>query len=173
MQEFNNFIRNYIRSKRYDYSWLDQKSLELSELLKRLKYLLDARAIIILCDKEREWYLHYLTNLLNSSKNNRPLLPIFSLRDFYSATSNEDLINDLFSLSFQNGHTYIYFGKDNDKLAKIAKNKNDSILFIFDEEYSNAFYLNSKDENLDIKLISLANLMNACLDAIVFNKVNI
>ncbi|EFP1838280.1 hypothetical protein HPX21_001645, partial [Campylobacter jejuni] len=49
----------------------------------------------------------------------------------------------------------------------------DSLLWLFDEQLQDSFYLNSKDKDLDIKLISLYQLFDVSLDAILFSKVQL
>ncbi|MBK1993598.1 hypothetical protein FSE90_04950, partial [Campylobacter novaezeelandiae] len=66
---------------------------------------------------------------------------------------------------------YFYIGSTTDKKSLIAKSKDDSLLWLFDEQLQNSFYLNSKDKDLDAKLISLFKLFDSSLDAILFSKV--
>ncbi|EAI3451748.1 TPA: hypothetical protein R4976_001748, partial [Campylobacter jejuni] len=60
-----------------------------------------------------------------------------------------------------------------DNKSLIAKSRDDSLLWLFDEQLQDSFYLNSKDKDLDIKLISLYQLFDVSLDAILFSKVQL
>lgn len=81
-------------------------------------------------------------------------------------------MNDLLNLAFPNGFVYFYVGSSLDKKARIARSKDDSLLWIFDEKLQNSFYLNSKDEDLENKLISLYKFFDTILDGILFSKVS-
>ncbi|MBZ7984243.1 HobA family DNA replication regulator [Campylobacter sp. RM12647] len=175
MQDFLSFVKDFIQKKGMLYSWLDSERFKISPLLSsRLSYLLDGKTFIVICDDERTWFEEYFLSLVNA-KSARPLLPFFSLKGFKldNYDKNEDLLDDVLDLAYPNGYIYIYFGKDSSKMAKLAKNRKDSLMFILDEEYDNSFCLKSSDEHLDIKLITIAQLINACLDAIIFAKVKI
>lgn len=175
MQDSSSFIKEFIDKQGLFYNWLDSRRFEIGPfLLTRLSFLLDGKAFIVITDDERIWFEEYLLNLVNS-KSTRPLMPFFSLRGFKldNYEKNEDLLDDVLSLSFPNGYIYLYVGKDNSKMAKLAKSKNNSLLFIFDEEYDNSFCIKSNDEHKDIKLITIAQLINACIDGIIFSKVKI
>lgn len=175
MQDFLSFVKDYINSQGVMYNWLDSRRFEISPLLSsRLRFLLDGKAFIVITDDERAWFEEYFLGLINS-KSARPLMPFFSLKGFKvdNYDNNEDLLDDVLSLTFPNGYIYIYVGKDNSKMAKLAKSKNDSLLFIFDEEYDNSFCIKSNDEHKDIKLITIAQLINACVDALIFARVKI
>ena len=104
-------------------------------------------------------------------------MPIFSLNALCDKKiqNKEDilLLNDLLDVAFPNGFVYFYVGSSLDKRANIAKSKDDSLLWLFDEELQNSFYLSSKDRDLDEKLISMFKLFDKSLEAILFARVSL
>lgn len=63
-------------------------------------------------------------------------------------------------------------GKGNDIRMQIAKRKDDSFMWVFDEHLQNSFYLSSYDDLLDIKLIQLFRLLDKSIDALLFAEVS-
>ncbi|MCR2088332.1 HobA family DNA replication regulator [Campylobacter upsaliensis] len=158
-------------------AWMESRRLEWSPLVaSRLKYLLEGRAFILICDEARSWYETYFFQHINANRA-RPLLPFFSLKSLFERKiqNNEDIIllNDMLEIAFPNGFVYFYIGTARDKRSLIARSKNDSLLWLFDEQLQNSFYLDSNDKDLDFKLISLYKLFDKSLDAILFSKVSL
>lgn len=158
-------------------SWLESKRLEFGALMAvKLKPLLEGKSFILLCDDDRAWYEQYFLQKINA-KNYRPFVPIFSLGYFYphKVKNNEDilLLNDLLDIAFPNGFVYFYIGTNVDKKFQIARSRDDSLLWLFDEQLQNSFLLHSKDKDLDEKLISLYKLFDKSVDAILFSKVEL
>ncbi|TQR33725.1 hypothetical protein DMB92_02230 [Campylobacter sp. MIT 99-7217] len=177
MQDFLQFTLENIRAGGTFMSWLEKRRLEWAPLIAaRLRLLIEGKSFILICDSERSWYEEYFLKNINA-KSNRPLVPIFSLSSLCNKNiqSKEDilLLNDLLDVAFPNGFVYFYIGSGLDKKSNIAKSKDDSLLWVFDEELQNSFYLSSKDENLDEKLISMYKLFDKSLEAILFSKVSI
>uniref|UniRef100_UPI001BFE466C HobA family DNA replication regulator n=1 Tax=Campylobacter jejuni TaxID=197 RepID=UPI001BFE466C len=74
----------------------------------------------------------------------------------------------LLDIFFPYGYLFFYFGSASDHKSLIAKSRDYSLFLLFDEQLLDIFYLNSKDKDLDIKLISLYQLFDVILDAILF-----
>lgn len=142
-------------------------------MLSRLRLLLEGSSFILCTDEERVWYESYILGLINSNKN-RPLVPFFSLKSMYpkSLESENDmaLLNDLLELTFPNGYIFFYIGRADKKLARLVNSKDDSLLWLFDEQLQNTFYLSSNDKELDFKLICLFKLLNECVNGLLFSK---
>lgn len=158
-------------------AWMESRRLEWAPLMvARLKLLLEGKSFVMLCDEPRAWYESYFLKNINA-KANRPLVPIFSLNALCDKKiqNKEDilLLNDLLDVAFPNGFVYFYVGSSLDKRANIAKSKDDSLLWLFDEELQNSFYLSSKDRDLDEKLISMFKLFDKSLEAILFARVSL
>lgn len=158
-------------------AWMESRRLEWAPLMAaRLRYLLEGYTFVLMCDEPRSWYEEYFLKNINA-KPSRPMLPFLSLDSIYrnKIQNQEDiaLLNDLLELTFPNGYIYFYIGGIGDKKSQIARSKDDSLLWLFDEQLQNSFYLNSKDKDLDMKLISLFKLLDMSLDAILFSKVSL
>jgi hypothetical protein len=76
-------------------------------------------------------------------------------------------------LSFPAGYTFFYIGKGSDARSQIAKRKENSFIWLLDEKVQNSFYLDSKEDNLDIRLIQLMRLFDKSIDAILFSEVDL
>ena len=171
--DYHKFIYDSIKNGGVFMSWLEMRRLEFAPLMaSRLSGLLDGKSFIMICDENRKWYQKYFLQNINSSSD-RPFVPIFAIDNFYKIKDDFDivLINDLLDFSFPNGFVYFYVGTYTDKMAKLAKSKEDSLLWLFDEQLQNSFFLDSKDTNIDEKLITLYKLFDKSIDAILFSKV--
>lgn len=178
MSDFIKWTLEAIRDEGSAMSWMEERRAEWTPLLaSKLKYLLDGRVFILITDSDRNWFERYFLSRINKPTNSRPVLPFFSLRALYpsfeSINSKEEtaLLQDMLSLVFPNGYLFFYIGKSNDKNSQIAKGKEDSYMWLFDEQAQNSFYLSSSDEMLDSKLISLFKLFDKSVDAALFAKV--
>ncbi len=160
--------------------WLEEKVYEWVTIVARsVNQMINARTYLVLTDSDREWLESYLIKKLNKKSFNRPLLPIISLKSIYPHIDNlndpekVDLLDDMLSILFPSGYSFFYIGDGSHNRSKIAKAKDDSLLWLFDERMQNSLYLDSKDEELDIKLLQLVNLLDKSIDVILFNEVDI
>ena len=138
------------------------------------------RSVIIITDKDREWFLEYILSNVNASKQNRPFLPFYDFRAFYRQIDNpkqseEDIsfIKDMLNISFPNGYCFWYIGRSQDIRAIIPKISKNSFLWLLDEERQDAFNLRSNDEALDMKLLQMFRLYNKTLSAALFAQVSV
>lgn len=180
MQDFRSWSLAAIRDEGVGMSWMEQRLSEWAPLLAtRLAYLLQGRAFIIITDREREWFEKYFLTHINPLPTTRPMLPFFSLRALYprfdeiSAKEQADLLEDMLSITFSNGFVYFYIGKSSDARAALAKSSDMSYMWLFDEQSQNGFYLNSSDERLDSKLVSLFKLFSKSVDAVLLAKASV
>ncbi len=180
MQDFSTFTLQCIREDRSHMSWMEERRFDWTPLVASvITRLIEGHTFLLMTDKERDWFLQYTLNYLNKNSMDRPLLPIFSLKDAFlqmdNFSSKDDLnmVEDMLDLIFPNGFSYFYIGKGDSKYAQIAKSKDDSFMWLMDEKVQNSFYLNSKDEILDIKLIQLMRLFDKSINAILFAEVDI
>lgn len=178
MQQFLKWTLETIRKDDSMMSWMEEKRFEWVPLTaSMLKNLLEGQTIILITDDNREWFGKYMLKAINKKSKNRPLLPFVSLKTFYpnirSIKNVEDieLLEDMLSQSFPNGYTFFYIGKGNDIKMQIAKRRDDSFMWVLDEHLQNSFYLSSKDDLLDIKLIQLYRLLDKSIDAVLFAEV--
>lgn len=174
---FLKFTLEQIRQSGAYMSWLEERRLEWSPLIaSKLSLLLQGYTFVMITDEQRTWFEEYFLSKINAN-NVRPYVPFVSLEGIYHKTckNQEDiaLLNDLLSISFPNGYVYFYIGKNSDFKSQIARSKEDSLLWLFDEQLQNSFFLSSNDKELDFKLISLYKIFDKSLDAAIFSKVEI
>lgn len=180
MQTYTNYLDwalNVIRSGK-NLSWIEERRLEWVPLaVPRLQTLLDGRTFLLITDDQREWFMHYIIKNINKTTSSRPLLPFVSLKSFFpnlhslKSQVEMDLLEDMLNITFPNGYIFFYIGSGNDARAQIAKRDEDSFMWIFDEHLQNSFYLDSRDDELDIKLIQLYTLMEKTIDSLLFSEV--
>jgi len=178
MNTFSSWTLEHIR-KGNAMGWMEEKRFEWVPLVaSSINRLINAQTLLLITDHDREWFGEYVLKRLNKASFDRPLLPILSLSSIFphvdSIKDSEqmDLLDDMLSLSFPNGYTYFYIGKGNHPRAKIAKSRDDSLKWLFDERAQNSFYMSASDEELDIKLIQLVALFDKSIDAILFGEVD-
>lgn len=180
MQQLLKWTLDAIREDGSMMSWMEENRFEWVPLAaSALENIISGHTIIILTDKEREWFGSYILSSINKPGKNRPLLPFMSFGAIFADTENikndEDmqLLEDMLSLSFPGGYNFFYIGKSDDKRAEIAKRKDNSFLWIMDEHFQNSFYFNSNDELLDMKLIQLMRLFDKSIDAALFAEIDV
>lgn len=166
--------------RKMNLSWMEERRLEWVPLASSaLQALLDGKSFIILSDYKRSWFENYILSSINTKTNNRPYLPFLSLKSFFPNTNsiknNEDveLLEDMLSISFPQGHVFFYIGVSNNIKCQIAQRRDDSFVWLFGEKMQNSFYLNSRDKELDIKLIQLFKLLDKSIDAALHLEVNL
>ncbi|MBD3840606.1 MAG: HobA family DNA replication regulator [Campylobacterales bacterium] len=181
MQEFINWTVDTIREDKLLGSWLDERKYDWLPLTsKAISNIIDnGKSVLIITDKEREWFLHYVLSNINKTKNGRPLLPFYDFNSFNSnidniKTENDiELIKDMLSISFPNGYFFWYIGKSQSKRANLAKISKKPLLWIMDEELPNAFVLRSNDESLDMKLLQMYRLFDKTISGVLFADVDV
>lgn len=180
MQNFLKWTLDTIRKDGSMMSWMEEKRFEWVPLaVSMLENLMDGQTIILITDDDREWFGDYALRRINRGDKNRPLLPFISIKTFFpnihQLKTKEDieLLEDMISQSFLNGHTFFYIGKNNDIKMQLVKRNDESFMWVLDEHLQNSFYLSSADELLDIKLIQLFRLLDKSIDAVLFAEVDI
>ncbi len=181
MQEFLNWTIDTIREDKLIGPWLEEKKYEWTPLVAKFtKNIIDNNcSVIIITDKDREWFLEYILTNINSQKHNRPFLPFYDFKAFYrqidSVKSEDDisLIKDMLSISFPSGYCLWYIGRGHDIRATIPKVSDKSFLWLLDEEKQDAFNLRSNDEALDMKLLQMFRLYNKTVSATLFAEIHV
>lgn len=179
-EDFAQWSLDTIREDDGCFSWLEEKRFDWTTTTSQaLEQILNGKTIILITDKKRKWLENYILTSINSELLERPLLPIVSIDSLYqhydSVSGGEmiDIVEDMISLAHKQDCFFWYIGKGDDKRADMAKRKDTSYFWIFDEEYLNAFNLNSYDKSLDIKLLQLYRLFDASLNAAMFGEVDV
>jgi len=179
MQDFAQWSLDTIREEGGTLSWLEEQRFDWTNPSSQaIEQILNGKTVILITDNKRKWLETYILGSINSDKLDRPLLPIVSIDSLYqhynSISGGEmiDIVEDMISLSYKEGYYFWYIGKGDDKRADIAKRKDNSYLWLFDEDFHNAFTLKSYDPLLDIKLLQLFRLFNASINATMFGEVD-
>ncbi|WP_457746669.1 HobA family DNA replication regulator [Sulfurimonas sp.] len=177
--DFAQWSLDAIREEGASLSWLEEQRFEWSKTTAyALEQVLAGKTIILIVDEKRKWLENYILTSINSVSLERPLIPIISIDSIYthynSVSGGEmiDIIDDMIALSYKNDYFFWYIGKGDDKRSDIAKRKDESYFWIFDEDFNNAFTLRSYDSVLDIKLLQLYRLFDASLNATMFGEVD-
>jgi len=180
MTDFAQWSLDAIREEGGSFSWVEEQRFDWTTTTSQaLEQVLNGKTIILITDDKRKWLESYILSSINSASLDRPLIPIVSIYSMYahynSVSGGEmiDIVEDMISLSHKNDYFFWYIGKGEDKRADIAKRKDTSYFWIFDEDYLNAFNLNSYDKSLDIKLLQLYRLFDASLNAAMFGEVDV
>ena len=178
MQQFLKWTLEEIRKDGSTMSWMEEKRFEWVPLAaSMLKNLMNGHTFIIITDDDREWFCHYMLKAVNSQSKHRPLLPFIAQQalypNLYQIKTKDDieLLENLLLQAFPQGYTFFYVGKNSDIKMQIAKRKDDSFMWIMDEDLQNSFYLLSEDDSLDIKLIQLFRLLDRSINAVLFAEV--
>ena len=180
MQDFAQWSLDTIREEDGSLSWLEEQRFDWATTTSQaLDQILNGKTIILITDEKRKWLETYILTSLNSATLDRPLLPIVSMDSIYSHYNSInggemiDILDDMISISYKDDYFFWYIGKGDDKRADIAKRRDSSYFWIFDEDFHNAFTLKSYDQTLDIKLLQLFRLFDASLNATMFGEVDV
>ncbi|BCD60138.1 MULTISPECIES: HobA family DNA replication regulator [unclassified Nitratiruptor] len=180
MSEQTTFDQWTLKTIRYDKSmmnWLEERRYDWLPLaMDALKKIISGYSVLMLTDDERDWFCDYAITTFNKSLKTRPFIPIYNLKKtapyLKNIQTNEDieLFFDMLDISYAGEYFIWYVGRSNYPLVKIAKRKDDSFLWIMDEDMQNNFTLKSYDELLDMKLLQLFRLFEKSLDAAIFGE---
>lgn len=178
--DFAQWSLDAIRAEEGSLSWLEEQRFDwTTTTAQALEQILAGKTIILVTDAKRKWLETYILSSLNASTQERPLLPIVSIDSIYYHFNNVsggemiDIVDDMISISYKEDCFFWYIGKGDDKRADVAKRRDNSCFWIFDEDYHNSFTLKSYDPLLDIKLLQLFRLFNASLNAAMFGEVDV
>lgn len=177
-QNLTDWTLNYIRSNSY-LDWLDERKFEWVSVVQDFaQRVIDATNIIVFTDSKRLWFKEYLRQTLNSKEQLRPFLPVFFLDEFtaqieqFSFAEDYDLFIDMLDLSYKKNYIFWYIGNTKENTFNLSRKKDDTFLWVMDEEISNSFFMRSNDELLDIKLVQLAKMLNKTIDAFLFGEIS-
>ena len=180
-QDFAQWSLDAIREEGGSLSWLEEQRFDWTTTSAHaIEQALSGKTIILIVDEKRKWLEKYILSSINSLNiQERPLLPILSIDSIYlyynSVNNGEmiDVLDDMISLSYKDDYFFWYIGKGDDKRSDIAKRRDNSYFWIFDESFNNSFMLKSYDSHLDIKLLQLFRLFNLSLNAALFGEVDV
>ena len=178
--DFAQWSLDAIRDEDGALSWLEEQRFEWSNpTAQALEQLVNGKTIILVTDDSRKWLESYILSSINTLRQDRPLIPIVSIDSIYSHFNNVsggemiDLVDDMISIAYKNDYFFWYIGKGDDKRADIAKRRENSYFWLFDEDFHSSFMLKSYDTNLDIKLLQLFKLFNHSINATIFGEIDV
>ena len=178
--DFAQWSLDAIRDEDGALSWLEEQRFNWATTTSStLSDVLAGKTIILITDEKRKWFENYILSSINNDKIDRPILPILSIDSLYPHYNNInggemiDVLDDMISLSYKDNYIFWYIGSGDDKRSDIAKRKDSSYFWIFDEDFQNAFTMKSYDSHLDIKLLQLYRLFNSSLNAAMFGEVDV
>ena len=159
-------------------SWLEERRYDWAPIVgSAITKILEGQSVIILTDEQNRWFEEYIVRRINRPGMSRPLLPFFSFEAVYpyvdtiKSDQDIDLLFDMLSISYEDRFFVWYIGRSTSSYVRIAKRRDDSFLWIMDEDMQNNFTLQSFDDLLDIKLLQLFRLFEKSLEAAIFGEV--
>ena len=178
--DFAQWSLDTIRGEGSNFSWLEEHRFDWTPAVSlAIEQILNGKTIILITDDKRKWLENYILSSINSERLDRPLIPIVSIDSLYPHYNNIiggdkiDIIEDMINLSLKDDYFFWYIGSGDNTKADIAKRKDNSYLWIFDEDYVNSFNLKSYDKHLDIKLLQVYRLFDLSLNAAMFGEVDV
>lgn len=160
-------------------NWLEVCSENFTPLLSQsLKFLLNGWTFVVITDEKRRYFVDFFTRKINSKEHdNRPLLPFFSIfalcpNVIETKNLNElKLVDDMLNIAFNDKILYFYIGDNKSEFYQLAKINQNSYIWLIDTLEENSFYLSSKNDDLDFKLLQLYKIFDSAIDAVLFNEV--
>ena len=175
-----NWTLETIRQEDSSFSWMEECRYDWVPVIESaVKKILDGQSMLILTDEPRAWYARYISNKINALSNDRPFLPIYTLKSIFpnldkmKSTEELDLLEDMLDISHPNGYFIWYIGSADSIYSKFVFRNDENLLWIIDGDVPNSFYLREGNTSLDIKLIQLFKLFNKTIDASLFVEISI
>ena len=175
-----NWTLDAIREEDSSFSWMEECRYEWVPIIQSaVQKILEGQSILILTDESRGWYAKYIASKINNLTNERPFLPVYTLKSMFPNldkmrnTEELDLLEDMLDISYPNGYFIWYIGSAESIYTKFVFRNDENLLWIIDGDVPNSFYLRNGSTSLDIKLIQLFKLFNKSIDAALFNEVSL
>ena len=181
MQDLLKWTLENIRKNEPYLSWMEELRYEWVPIVSRILSAMfnKGHTILLITDREHEWFSRYVLTHINTPKKKRPYLPFVSLGSVFphlnTLKTREDfeLLEDMLSLSFPSGYTFFYVGDNTDNILKLVKRREDSFIWNISENVGQDFRLRGSDELLDMKLIQLFKLFDKSIDAALYAEIDI
>ena len=181
MQEFINWTVDTIRQDNLLGSWLEERKYDWVPLMSQstVNIIDKGKSVLIVTDKEYEWFMQYILSNINKKKLGRPFLPFYDFNSYYNdldniKTENDiELIKDMLNISFPNGYFFWYIGRSQIKRALLPKFSKKPLLWVMDEDLPNSFNLKTSDESLDMKLLQMYRLFDKTISAALFAQIDV
>ncbi len=179
MQQFTKWTLETIRNEGAMLNWLEEMRFEWTATISQaVNQIIAGKTVVLITDSDRKWFARYITTAFNRPSMERPMIPMVRLEQMYPHYDNItgvemlDMLDDMLELSFTGDYFFWYIGRGDDRHSDIAKRKDNSLLWLMDEDFQNALRLHSYDPIIDIKLLQLYRLFDTTLNAALFGEVD-
>lgn len=169
-----------IREEDSSFSWMEECRYDWVPVVQTaVNKIIEGQTILLLTDDNRAWYAKYVAAKINNLQNERPFLPVYTLKSMFTNldkmknTQELDLLEDMLEISYPNGYFIWYIGSAESPYSKFAFRNDENLLWIIDGDVPNSFYLRNAGSSLDIKMIQLFKLFNKTIDAALFGDISL
>jgi hypothetical protein len=180
MTSLLNWTLETIREEDSSFSWMEECRYDWVPVVQTaVSKILEGQTILILTDESRGWYAKYVAHKINNLQNERPFLPIYTLKSMFTNldkmenTHELDLLEDMLEISYPNGYFIWYIGSADSMYTKFTFRNDNNFLWIIDGDVPNSFSLRNGGSSLDIKMIQLFKLFNKTIDAALFGEITL
>ena len=180
MQKLLGWTLDTIRQEESDFSWMEEYRYDWAPLIQSAtSKIISGQTLLVVTDKENNWFGDYIISKINSISNNRPFLPIYLLKSTFpnlsaiNSTQEIELLEDMLDISYPNGYFIWYIGRGDHPYTKIVYRNDDNFIWMMDDEVQNSFPLRGSDSLRDIKLLQLYKLFSQTIDAVLFGELDL
>lgn len=180
MENISDFVLRTIREDEKNgimCGWIEEKRfIILPNMARMIEHIMKGGSLIVLTDRDRQWFGDYIISFINQPHKGRPFFPITQVKYLHKMIDDNateggirgfELISSMLDMLYQN-YRFWYIGKKN-VYANFAKSTDNGWYWIFDEND----IFNSNDERLEYKLISLFKLFDKAIVAAMLNKISL
>ena len=116
-----------IREEDSSFSWMEECRYDWVPVVQTaVNKILEGKTILLLTDDKRAWYAKYVASKINNLQNERPFLPVYTLKSMFpniarmKNTQDLDLLEDMLEISYPNGYFIWYIGSAESSYSKFA-----------------------------------------------------
>lgn len=175
-----NWTLDSIREEDSSFSWMEECRYDwVPVVLNAVNKIVEGQTVLLLTDLKRAWYAKYIAAKINASEQERPFLPIYTLKSMFPdldkmrSSQELDLLEDMLEISYPNGYFIWYIGSADSPYSKFAFRDDGNLLWVIDGDVPDSFYLRAGNSSLDIKLIQLFKLFNKTINAGLFGEIDL
>jgi hypothetical protein len=180
MTSLLNWTLDTIREEDSSFSWMEESRYEWVPVVQTaVSKILEGQTILILTDDSRGWFAKYVASKMNNLENERPFIPLYTLKSMFpnlekmKNTQELELLEDMLEISYPRGYFIWYIGSAESGHTKFTFRNDENLLWIIDGDVPNSFYIRNGGLSLDIRLIQLFKLFNKTIDASLFGEIEI
>ena len=180
MTSLLNWTLDTIREEDSSFSWMEECRYDWVPVVQSaVSKIIEGQTVLILTDDKRGWYAKYVASKINNLQNERPFLPVYTLKSMFpnldkmNNAQELDLLEDMLDISYPNGYFIWYIGSADSAYTKFVFRNDENLLWIIDGDVPNSFYLRGGNASLDIKMIQLFKLFNKTIDAALFGDISL